>query len=165
MPKCPLCKMEITTGTTSCPYCGVSLPDSEPVTPDLEQQVRSLLAQGRKLEAVKIYKNDVGCGLKEAKDAVEALERGDGPPQPAEADASLEADVLRLLRDGEKIKAAKLYRKRTGGSLREAKQAVEAVAARHGIVVQDTGCSGVLIFLIVVTVAAMAVVAALILAQ
>lgn len=165
MPKCQLCKMEITTGTTSCPYCGVSLPDSEPVTPDLEQQVRSLLAQGKKLEAVKIYKNEVGCGLKEAKDAVEALERGDGPVQSTVTDADLEADVRRLLGNGEKIKAAKLYKERTGASLREAKQAIEAVATRHGIAVEDTGCSGVLIFLIVVTVAAMAVVAALILAQ
>ena len=123
------------------------------------------MARHRAIEAVKIYKNEVGCGLKEAKDAVEALERGDSPPQPTEADATLEADVLRLLRDGERIRAAKLYKDRTGASLREAKQAIEAVATRHGIAVQDTGCSGVLIFLIVVAVAAMAVVAALILAQ
>ena len=82
-----------------------------------------------------------------------------------EADASLEAEVLRLLRDGERIRAAKLYKERTGASLKEAKQAIEAVATRHRIAVSDTGCSGVVIFLIVVAVAAMAVVAALILTQ
>jgi hypothetical protein len=59
----------------------------------------------------------------------------------------------------------RVYKERTGASLREAKQAIEALATRHGIAVPDTGCSGVLMFLIVVAVAAMAVVAALILAQ
>ena len=73
--------------------------------------------------------------------------------------------MLRLLRDGEKIKAAKLYQERTGASLREAKQAIDSVAARHGMAVEEGGCSGVLIFLIVVAVAAMAVVAALMLVQ
>jgi ribosomal protein L7/L12 len=135
------------------------------VATDLEHQVRSLLKQGRKLEAVKIYKNEVGCGLKEAKDAVEALERGDAPPQPPKADANLEADVLRLLRDGEKIKAAKLYRERTGANLMEAKQAIDAVATRHGLAVEEAGCGGVLIALIVVAVIAMAVVAVLILVK
>jgi ribosomal protein L7/L12 len=123
------------------------------------------LGQGKKLEAVKIYKNEVGCSLKEAKDAVESLERGDAPPQSTEADATLEADVLRLLRDGERIRAAKLYKDRTGASLRDAKQAIESIATRHGIAVPDAGCGGVVIFLMVVAVAAMAVVAALILAQ
>jgi ribosomal protein L7/L12 len=122
------------------------------------------LAQGRKLEAVKIYKNEIGCGLKEAKDAVEALEPGDSPPQTTEVETSLEADLLRLLRVGEKIKAAKLYRQRTGASLREAKQAIESVPTRHGIAVPDNGCHGVLILLIVVAVIATAV-AAWILAQ
>ena len=160
MPKCQFCKMDIAPVATSCPSCGAELPTSGPGSTDLEQRVRSLLAQGRKIEAVKIYKNQVGCSLKEAKDAVEALERCDSLLKSTGTDADLEADVLRLLGNGEKIKAAKLYKDRTGASLREAKQAIEAVAVRHGVAVQDTGCSGVLIFLIVVTVAAMAVVAA-----
>jgi ribosomal protein L7/L12 len=165
MSKCQFCKMDIARGASSCPSCGAAVPTSGPASLDLEQRARSLLAQGRKLEAVRIYKNEVGCSLKEAKDAVEALERGDGPPQPTEADASLEADILRLLRDGERIRAAKLHKERTGASLREAKQAIESIATRHGIAVPDAGCSGVVIFLIVIVVAAMAVVAALILAQ
>ena len=44
--------------------------------------------------------------------------------------------------NGEKVKAAKLYRERTGASLREAKQAVESVAARHGLTVEEGGGCG-----------------------
>jgi large subunit ribosomal protein L7/L12 len=35
-----------------------------------------LLAAGQKIEAIKLYREHTGVGLKEAKDAVEALERG-----------------------------------------------------------------------------------------
>jgi large subunit ribosomal protein L7/L12 len=35
------------------------------------------LAAGHKIEAIKLYRERTGLGLKEAKDAVEALERGD----------------------------------------------------------------------------------------
>ncbi len=49
---------------------------------------------------------------------------------------------------GEKLKAVKLYRDRTGANLMESKLAVESVAARHGITVETAGCSGVLIVFI-----------------
>jgi large subunit ribosomal protein L7/L12 len=35
----------------------------------------SLLKQGRKIEAIKLYREQTGLGLKEAKDAVEQIER------------------------------------------------------------------------------------------
>lgn len=38
--------------------------------PVLESKVRSMLARGKKIEAVKIYREEYGIGLKEAKDAV-----------------------------------------------------------------------------------------------
>ena len=41
--------------------------------PVLESKIRSMLAQGKKIEAVKIYREEYGIGLKEAKDAVEIL--------------------------------------------------------------------------------------------
>lgn len=34
---------------------------------------------GRKIQAIKEYRELMGCGLKEAKDAIEAIERGDLP--------------------------------------------------------------------------------------
>ena len=35
-------------------------------------------AEGRKIEAIKIYREETGCSLKEAKDAVEAWQRAEG---------------------------------------------------------------------------------------
>ena len=38
------------------------------------EEIQSLLRQGKKIHAIKIYRSISGCGLKEAKDAVEKLE-------------------------------------------------------------------------------------------
>jgi Ribosomal protein L7/L12 C-terminal domain len=38
--------------------------------------VLSLLAAGKKINAIKLYRQETGVGLKEAKDAVETMERG-----------------------------------------------------------------------------------------
>ena len=161
MSNCPSCNSTNSPGTTLCRSCGASIPEPATWTADLEREVRSLLEQGKKIEAVKVYKDHTGSGLKDAKDAVEALQRGGGLPRPAEADADVEAEVLRLLGQGEKIKAVKLYRDRTDASLFDSKQAVEEMADRHGITVEGGGCSGVVVMSIVVLMA-IAVVAALV---
>ena len=164
MPNCPSCNSTNSPGTTLCRSCGASIPEHPTLTNDLEREIRSLLDQGKKIEAVKVYKDHAGSGLKDAKDAVEALQSGANLLRPAEADADWEAEVLRLLRQGEKIKAVKLYRNRTDATLFDSKQAVEAMAERHGITVEGSGCSGVLILSIVVLIA-IAVVAALVILQ
>ena len=44
-------------------------------TPDNSaEQIRAALHQGRKIEAIKIYRGQSGAGLKEAKDAIDPLE-------------------------------------------------------------------------------------------
>jgi len=43
---------------------------------DLIQSVEEALARGQKIEAIKLVRDGTGMGLKEAKDFVEALERG-----------------------------------------------------------------------------------------
>jgi large subunit ribosomal protein L7/L12 len=43
--------------------------------PDLEEEVRRLMAERKKIEAIKLYRETTGVGLKEAKEAVEALDR------------------------------------------------------------------------------------------
>jgi ribosomal protein L7/L12 len=45
-----------------------------PPAGDLRGRVIDLLREGRKIEAIKIYRDATGEGLKEAKDAVEAIE-------------------------------------------------------------------------------------------
>ena len=42
---------------------------------DLLNQIAVMVAEGRKIEAIKIYREATGAGLKEAKEAVEAIER------------------------------------------------------------------------------------------
>ena len=57
---------------------GEPLPARRAAGSDVEWDLVSLLEQGRKLEAIKLYREQTGSGLKEAKDAVErtAAERG-----------------------------------------------------------------------------------------
>jgi ribosomal protein L7/L12 len=75
---------------------------------------------------------------------------------PAEAEqGGLDEQLLALLRAGRKIDAIKVYRERTQAGLKEAKDAVEALAAEHGVAPQKSGCAGVLL-LILAGVAALA---------
>lgn len=101
-----------------------------------EAQVRSLISAGRKLEAIKQYREFYHVGLKEAKDAVDAMEAGRPAPIPSGVspygpvtDPGFAAEVRRLAREENLIRAIQLYRERTGLGLKEAKDAVERIAA------------------------------------
>ena len=110
-----------------------------------ESEIRELLAAGRKIEAIRLYRDRYGVGLKEAKDAVEAFERGaplppaPSPPSSGLADSpELAAIIDPLLWEGRLIQAIKLYRERSTASLKEAKDIIEARAAELGPVVGST---------------------------
>lgn len=45
--------------------------------PQSTEDVQTLMRQGKKIEAIKVYRKQTGLGLKEAKDAVEEMERSD----------------------------------------------------------------------------------------
>ena len=95
-------------------------------------EVMRLIKARRNIQAIKVYREHTGCSLKEAKDAIEALERGDSVPpvQPQSRFVPPNAGQLEsLVYAGQKIEAIKLYREQTGCSLREAKEAVEAFGA------------------------------------
>ena len=64
----------------------------------------ALIVDGRKIEAIKLYRDMTGAGLKEAKDAVESLERDGSAPKPPPSSGG-HADVLELLRAPQKIGA------------------------------------------------------------
>jgi ribosomal protein L7/L12 len=124
----------------------------------LEDLIRSLLSQGQIIQAIKLYREQTGVGLAEAKAAVEQIGRGEsvsdqkavGADSQVAADA-LEKQILELLVAGRKIAAIKLYRERTGSGLKDSKDAVEALASRHGIVAPArSGCFGVLALLLLV---------------
>jgi ribosomal protein L7/L12 len=140
MPKCRNCDYDVDPSIGQCPHCGA--PMGSP-SADLEQQVRSLLDQGQKIAAVKLYKDQTGMGLAEAKKAVESMQADAGSSSPSDIGSDLEAALLRLLGRGDKLEAVKLYKEQRSTSLIEAKQAVESLAARHGLVTQRAGCLGV----------------------
>ena len=100
----------------------------------------ALLREGRKIMAVKRYRELTGSGLAEAKAAIDALEQrleaGEDapsapPPAPVAPDMdALAARVVALVQGGNTIEAIKVYREVTNVGLREAKEAVEAIEDR-----------------------------------
>jgi peptide-methionine (S)-S-oxide reductase len=113
------------------------------------EEIAALLARGEKIAAIKVYREHTGVDLATAKAFVEELQRAleAGPPQQAPV-GSLDEELLGLLREGGKIEAIKRYRAATGAGLKESKDAVEALEARHGLVRSTrAGCMGVMLVL------------------
>lgn len=99
--------------------------------------LQELVRHGRKIEAIKRYRELSGVGLREAKEAVDALSRqvagahplpthGVLPAKAAVLREVADADIEAQIRAGLLIDAIKLYREKTGVGLKEAKDAVEA---------------------------------------
>jgi ribosomal protein L7/L12 len=108
----------------------VDQPPRERLAPASMDEVAELNRQGRKIEAIKIYRELTGVGLAEAKSAVEAMEAGHSVVPPAQPAINLDQDgalreIRTLMQTGEKIQAIKKYREVFGVGLAEAKDAVE----------------------------------------
>jgi hypothetical protein len=121
MPSCRTCNANNSTTSKYCSACGAALEDSPP----------------------KPY----------VYDSANASTTDNAPPvSPGDT------QVLELLRAGKKIPAIKLYREKVGGGLKEAKDYVEALGLRHGIVpAKGAGCAGMLILMCATLLAATAV--------
>lgn len=94
---------------------------------DRFDDVRDFVRAGRKIEAIKRYRELTGVGLKEAKDAVEMPDFAplpSPPPVPGENDPRM-SEVRALATSGRKIDAIRLYRELTGRGLKESKDAVD----------------------------------------
>jgi ribosomal protein L7/L12 len=103
-------------------------------TAPLEERVADCLRRGRKIEAIKIYREATGTSLADAKRAVEQFEIGRElrpsaapPPTPPSArlDDAAWQRMRELVRRGQKIQAIKVYRELTGEGLRDAKDAID----------------------------------------
>lgn len=107
---------------------------------DKLKELGRLIRENKKIEAIKLYREIFRVGLKEAKEAVDAMSEG-RPAQLNQSFAQL-ADVgqlagqaqkvqemMRLIQANQKIEAIKLYRETFGVGLKEAKDAVDALAA------------------------------------
>jgi ribosomal protein L7/L12 len=104
----------------------------------IDDQIAASLRNGLKIEAIKRYRDLYGVGLKDAKDAVEAIQAGKPlpTPEPVHAPApepSLQPELDRLIRANQKIMAIKHYREITHLGLKESKDAVEARMATLGL--------------------------------
>jgi ribosomal protein L7/L12 len=66
-------------------------------------------------------------------------------------DAAIENYIVSLLEGDRKIAAIKLYRRQTGASLKDAKDFVEALAAKHGLSPKAAGCAGMVLLMIAVS--------------
>lgn len=110
------------------------------------EEVKRLAYAGKLIEAIKIYREKTGLGLKESKQAVEAIARGENPPSflgaPVSAPAPVASaplapakpaisafrqELIDLIAKDEKIEAIHRYRMKTGSSLFEAKQAMDTL--------------------------------------
>ncbi len=152
MRQCSRCQKAVDPDAQRCPHCGAWLSQQQdspkPNFDSLEDAVRSLLTQGQKIAAIKLYREQTGVGLAEAKSAVERIERGErgeGVPDSKTAFTDLDQQILQLLAAGKKIQAIKTYREQTNVGLKQAKDAVEALADQNGIVpTRGSGCFAVL---------------------
>jgi len=120
------------------------------------EEVIALLVRGEKIAAIRVYREHTGADLAAAKAFVDGLQttlKTGALPQQASSD--LDAELLTTLREGQYIQAIKRYRTATGCVLKEAKDAVDALAAAHGIERRaGLGCLGSVALIVLVLVAA-----------
>lgn len=95
----------------------------------LVDECKRLLVAGKKIEALKLYRERSGLGLKEAKDVIDCIDQGKYEMLRARSSEDRTEEVItqckQLLRHGHKIEALKLYRQSMGVGLKEAKDVID----------------------------------------
>ncbi len=109
-------------------------------TPEQVAQIHADLGRGRKINAIKLYREVTGVGLKEAKEAVEAIQErqqlalsGYQSPAANLPRGDVMAQIEEELRAKRKINAIKLYREAYKVGLKEAKDAVDVMERNLGM--------------------------------
>lgn len=119
------------------------------MTPAQRSAIIAAIQDGRKIEAIKLYRRATGSNLVAAKHFIETLQHalttGTVPDDATLATDQSEATIVRLLQEGKKIEAIKVYRDATGAGLRAAKASVEAIASERGIE-SGSGCGPAVLF-------------------
>jgi len=132
------------------------------MTPQQRREIIAALQNGRKLEAIKLYREATGSDLMEAKTFIESLQQTlttgrvpDGDSASSLSDEQRDR-IIELLTAGQKLHAVKHYRDATGAGLKQAKDAVEAIADEHGIEsVKTSGCGTAVFACVVVAITMM----------
>lgn len=102
----------------------------KPAPGDIDLEVRMLIDYGNKIEAIRVVREKLGLDLKDAKDLVDAMERGSPIPLAAGNPAAHQRDgtdqeLRQLVNAGQLIEAIKLAREQKGLDLKAAKAYVE----------------------------------------
>jgi ribosomal protein L7/L12 len=93
--------------------------------------VTALLQAGRKLDAIRLYREQTGSSLQAATDVIKELERKLDIDDESEIEHS--QDVPTLLRAGRKIDAIRVYREQHGSSLKDATKAITQMEKDLGL--------------------------------
>jgi ribosomal protein L7/L12 len=119
------------------------------LTDDQVAQLRYELTAGRKLAAVKLYKEWTGSSLVAAKNYVESLPTDTAVADFDEGIETHQMDrILDALQQGNKLEAVKLYRESSGLNLMESKKFIEGLMKELGI--EDRpGCGAAVLLLVV----------------
>ena len=122
---------------------------------ELHQRIVETHQSHGKIAAVKLYREVVGGGLREALDAVEAILQGrplESDDSPRTASEGRQA-ILDAITQGRKVGAIKLYRESTGCDLKEAKDFIEALTEQlreenpEAFAAPKSGCAGAVLLL------------------
>lgn len=120
------------------PTTTIAPPPQLPAELASDYEIRRLLAEGNKIQAIKRVRELTGLGLKEAKDYVDRLPAGapfeyaasepvTAEPATFAPDPAFEQEIRQLLTQRQKIEAIKRVRELTGLGLKEAKDYVDAL--------------------------------------
>ena len=103
------------------------------LSPDQVQKIHEYIHNQQLIHAIKLYREATGVGLAEAKEAVEAMARGEAIKPPSGRmdydNPILEAKIQSLLANRQKVEAVKIYREEYGIGLKEAKDVVDRIEA------------------------------------
>lgn len=123
-------------------------------------QIRALVRDGKKIEAIKLLRERYGLDLTQAKaeidrisldpDGVFTLEAMRAPSVTSGSSVQVSREVEELARRGNKIGAIKLHREQTGLGLKEAKEQLEKALGP----IAGGGCMSVFILVTVLLTAA-----------
>ena len=91
----------------------------------LSSAILSCVKEGRKLEAIKLLREETGIGLKEAKDIVEKYAAGKAQISADPMKMNMPQEALNKLSEGNKIEAIKIIREHNGTGLKESKEFAE----------------------------------------